>query len=117
MRRIELPSGKIIEVDSHGNLPLHICGGCGSNLVFPLEDTIEETEDERFSMTLRCPNCELCTDLIAKPEDCYALDDELEDAYCQMSKQLSNLTWANFAEEIERFVALMNDDRILPFDF
>jgi len=72
VRRVVLPSGKTIEVVYFDEIPafpavgdsgytesgedLHVCGSCGSDLVFPVE--WDEAGATHWEVTLRCPNCE-----------------------------------------------------------
>ena len=74
VRRVVLPSGKTIEVvyfdDSPGapqqsghpapapaqpeRTDLHVCGSCGSDLVYPVE--WDEAGATHWEVSLRCPN-------------------------------------------------------------
>jgi hypothetical protein len=145
LKRIVLPSGKTIEVvyfehpvappagdapaasDSTALVPapaaeprveerdLHICPGCDSNLVYPVQ--WEEADESHWHITLRCPNCERAEDGVFGQEQCDGFDDELERGTDALTRDYKRLMTANLAEEIDRFAAALDADAILPVDF
>lgn len=120
VRRIVLPSGRSIEVvrfeqQATGTQPLHICGQCSSALVQPVDWS--EVSDERWQLELSCPNCGRTVVDIYTEDQVHALEDQLDDGVADMLRDLQRLTQANMAEQIERFVAALAIDQILPEDF
>ena len=121
VRRIVLPSGRSIEVVRFpdGNAPtpagLHVCPDCRSELVQPLDWA--ETSNHRWNLTLACPNCSWCDHGVYDRDDIDRLEEKLDDGLAAMLDDLQRLTHANMAEEIERFVAALYADCILPEDF
>jgi hypothetical protein len=136
VKRVVLPSGKTIEVvyfDGEaviGEHPtaapaphapgevrheLHICRECDSGLVYPLE--WEEAGPDYWRVSLRCPNCEW-TAAGVFPQDLVDLFDERLDLGTeQVVGDLKRLMQANMSEEIDRFVAALHADAIVPEDF
>ena len=127
VRRVVLPSGKTIEVvyfDGQGAQTaeqaqtveqLHVCGGCASQLVHPVE--WDEAGASHWEVTLRCPNCEWSTTGVFHQELVERLDEELDRGTEALVRDLKRLMHANMEEEIERFVAALRADQILPMDF
>jgi hypothetical protein len=131
-RRVVLPSGKVIEVvyfeeqrRAHTQLPtpleddkiqdLHLCGGCGADLVYPVE--WEEYGATHWQVTLRCPNCEWVGTGIYEQNLVERFDEELDRGTEALVRDLKRLMHANMEEEIERFITALDDDLILPEDF
>ena len=121
VRRIVLPSGRSIEVVRfhepeepvrHG---LHLCPECESTLVQPL--AWSEASDERWDLTLECPNCWWSLEGIFDRDQVYALEDKLDEGLAEMLSDLKRLTHANMADQIDRFVTALDADLILPEDF
>jgi hypothetical protein len=94
---------------------LHVCEGCGSGLVYPMD--WEETGPERWSVTLRCPNCEWTRQGVFSQDEVDPFDEELDNGTQALIRDLRELTRANMAEDIDRFVAGLEADAILPMDF
>ena len=122
VHRIILPSGRKIEVVRFGQdgverayRPLHICWECSAPLVQPLSWT--ETEDEQWELELVCPNCGWGTSGVYSQAEVEELEDRLEEGLSEMLADLQRLAQANMTEEVERFVAALNADVILPEDF
>jgi hypothetical protein len=122
VHRIVLPSGRKIEVvrfpeqgtDFHCR-PLHICGNCHAPLVQPR--SWSETDDERWELVLACPNCEWTATGVYSQSEVEELEDRLEEGLSEMLADLQRLSQANMSEEIERFVAALDANVILPEDF
>ena len=120
VRRIVLPSGRSIEVirfgpeiaPEHG---LHVCPDCSSQLVQPID--WGETAGGFWELTLHCPNCEWLTEGIFDQNQVDAFEEHLDDGLADMLGDLRRLTQANMAEEIDRFVAALQSDAVLPEDF
>jgi hypothetical protein len=139
LKRIVLPSGKTIEVvyfehpaaapPAEALAPespvvaetrtservLHICPGCESNLVYPVQ--WEEADESHWHITLRCPNCEHAEDGVFGQEQCDGFDDELERGTDALTRDYKRLMTANLSEEIDRFAKALEADAILPVDF
>jgi hypothetical protein len=122
VRRIVLPSGRSIEVlrfDSRDDAPvrdgLHICQECESELVQPVE--WRATTDDRWELTLYCPNCDWSWCGIYSQGQIEGLEEQLDLGLDAIVRDLQRLTSANMADEIERFAAALEGDLILPEDF
>jgi hypothetical protein len=140
LKRIVLPSGKTIEVVYFEHQPasppaeaaapapavepavepqverdLHICPGCDSNLVYPVQ--WEEADESHWHITLRCPNCERTEDGVFGQEQCDGFDEELERGTDALTRDYKRLMTANLAEEIDRFAKALEVDGIMPVDF
>jgi hypothetical protein len=121
VRRIVLPSGRAIEVvrfhdvEEQTTRGLHICRNCGCDLVQPTNWS--ETSDERWELTLECPNCWAEVQGIYSRDEVDSLEEKLDDGLVQMLNDLQRLTQANMADEVDRFVGALNADLILPEDF
>jgi|SRR5579884_786952 len=122
VHRIVLPSGRKIEVvrfeDDSPRVerrPLHVCPECSSELVQPV--AWSETEDERWELDLRCPNCQWLGEGVFDQTEVEELEERLDDGLAAMLGDLHRLTQANMVEEVDRFVAALQADLILPEDF
>ncbi len=121
VRRIVLPSGRSIEVVRfnetqepvrHG---LHVCPDCDSELVQPT--SWSEASDERWELVLECPNCWWTTEGVYDRDEVHRLEERLDDGLADMLDDLKRLTHANMADQIDRFVAALESDLVLPEDF
>ena len=121
VRRIILPSGKSIEVvrfydrDQTPETGLHMCPDCSSELVQPV--SWAEAEGQRWELTLECPNCGWLEDGIYEREQVDKLEEKLDDGLAEMLGDLQRLTQSNMADDIDRFIAALDADLILPEDF
>jgi hypothetical protein len=122
VRRIVLPSGKSIEVvrfDGRTEAPahegLHLCQDCESELVQPVD--WQATTNDRWELTLYCPNCDWSCCGIYSHEQVEGLEEQLDLGVEAIVRDLKRLTSANMADEIERFAAALEADLILPEDF
>ena len=129
VKRVTLPSGKTIEVvyfeSAHATCEqpgtavprtdLHICAECDSRLVYPIE--WEEAGPENWRVSLRCPNCEWSVTGIFGQELVDNFDECLDEGTEQLVSDLKQLMHANMSEEIERFVAALEAEALLPEDF
>ena len=134
VKRVTLPSGKTIEVvyfesarveneGVSGATPaparsgegLHVCVECSSKLVYPVH--WEEAGPAHWRVSLRCPNCEWEA-TGAFPQDLVDdFDERLDEGTEQLVSDLKQLMHANMSEEIERFVAALDAEALLPEDF
>jgi hypothetical protein len=94
---------------------LHICPGCDSNLVYPVQ--WEEADESHWLITLRCPNCEHNEEGVFGQEQCDGFDDELERGTDALTRDYKRLMTANLSEEIDRFAAALDANAVLPEDF
>jgi hypothetical protein len=139
VRRVVLPSGKTIEVvyfddqaveaveqpvetvvapvvaSAETGHDLQLCGGCGSDLVYPLD--WEEAGTTHWEVDLRCPNCEWSNSGVFCQEDVERFDEELDRGTEAMVRDLKRLMHANMEDDIRRFVAALEGDHIVPDDF
>lgn len=119
LRRILLPSGRCVEVVRFQEQPsqrqLHLCPQCSSDLVHPLE--WNEAANGRWELSLECPNCWWKSEGMFEREQVHELEDRLDDGFARMLDDLKRLTHANMAEQIDRFLAALHCDQILPEDF
>jgi hypothetical protein len=94
---------------------LHVCRECSSQLVYPT--FWEQSGEERWTVELRCPECEhTVTGSWAQPV-LDRFDLHLEEATQSVLDDLMTLSRVNFEEDVERFVAALHEDLILPIDF
>jgi len=133
VKRVTLPSGKTIEVvyfesarveaEQPGldgavgrtHQELHVCAECSSELVYPIE--WEEAGPESWRVSLRCPNCEW-TATGSFPQDVVdEFDERLDEGTEVLVSDLKSLMHSNMTEEIERFVAALDAEALLPEDF
>ncbi len=140
VKRVVLPSGKTIEVvyfkDAHGaplepvpvqseragrqpavepRQDLTLCGGCDSRLVYPVE--WEEAGPENWSVILECPNCGRAREGVFAQDTVERFDEQLDAGADALTRDYKRLMRANMADEIDRFVAALEADAILPEDF
>lgn len=137
VRRVVLPSGKMIEVvyfeDPVGAphsehdidaertdvgsqaADLHVCARCESDLVYPTE--WDEASTSHWEVARRCPNCEWTNTGIFEQEIVERFDEELDRGTETLVRDLKRLMHANMEDEIECFVSALELDQILPEDF
>jgi hypothetical protein len=133
VKRVALPSGKTIEVvyfesarveheqPAAGSVPsrsgqeLHICADCSSELVYPTH--WEEAGGENWRVSVRCPNCEWASTGVFSQDLVDGFDERLDEGTEQLVSDLKRLMHANMSEEIDRFVAALDAEALLPEDF
>lgn len=126
IKKIILPSGKSVEIvyfhaedallEEDGNASnLEQCPECTSTLVYPV--SWRETEDDCWEIELRCPNCEWAERGIYRHNDVERFDEVLNRGTDRLIDDLEHLTKANMEADIERFVAALGTDAIMPMDF
>jgi hypothetical protein len=132
-RRVDLRSGKTMEVVGASNRAAgrdsgregtradertrdpHRCPLCGSSLVYPT--AWRPVNRSTWEVDLRCPNCQLVRLAVLDQEVAERFDDELELEAATLVEDLGRLSEANMTEDVERFVAALEADAILPSDF
>jgi hypothetical protein len=94
---------------------LEICPCCDSDLVYPVD--WEPAESERWRVALRCPDCEWLGGGVYSQEVVDAFDEALDLGTAALLEALTQLTRANLEDQVERFLAALEADLILPEDF
>jgi hypothetical protein len=129
VKRVVLPSGKTIEVVyfreteepmalqpvPEPDQDLHVCVGCESELVYPVE--WEEAGPESWTVLLHCPNCEGQREGVFHQETVERFDEALDKGAEELARDYRGLIRANMADELERFTVALQADAILPEDF
>ena len=126
VRRVVLPSGKTIEVvyfedvDVPVEAPeqreaLHVCPSCRCELVHPV--AWHEAGPDHWDVELRCPNCAWVGDGTYDQDTVDCLDVHLDRGTEALLRDLERLTHANMEDDIDRFVAALGADLIVPEDF
>ena len=70
-----------------------------------------------WELSLECPNCSWSEVGTFDRSQVEALEERLDDGLADMLDDLRRLTQVNMTDEIERFVAALEADLILPEDF
>jgi hypothetical protein len=94
---------------------LHVCPSCTSHLVYPIDWA--PADRKRWSVELRCPNCEWHGNGVYAQEIVDRFDEQLDRGTEELLGDLTMLTRANMEEQVERFVAALNAGWIVPEDF
>ena len=94
---------------------LHICPACSSGLVHPVD--LAPERGRRWSVALRCPDCEWHGEGIFAQEVVDRFDEVLNVGTEQLLNDLNLLARANMEEHVDRFAAALHADQILPEDF
>ena len=94
---------------------LHICPSCDSPLVYPTDWA--PADRRRWNVALRCPDCEWHGDGVYTQDVVDRFDEALDVGTEQLLDDLNLLARANMEEQVERFVAAIQADQILPEDF
>jgi hypothetical protein len=120
VRKVTLPSGKTIEVISFEQVPgtatdLHVCPVCTSELVYPVDWA--EAGRTHWEVSLRCPNCEWTFTGVYDDDVIQRFDDVLDEGTEALVADLRQLTRANMEADVERFIAAIYADYLLPEDF
>ncbi len=117
---IVLPSGQAIRVIRR-NAPepcereLYDCPACGSDLVEPTRWA--QAPAGQWSLALRCPNCGRCESGTFSAAQVERLEDHLDTGLGEMIADLQQLTRANMAADVDRFLEALKAGYILPEDF
>ena len=94
---------------------LHICPACASALVHPVDWA--PAEGRCWTVDLRCPDCEWTGGGTYSQKVVDRYDAVLDEGTRAILADLTRLAQANMREHVERFVAALRADRILPEDF
>jgi len=76
-----------------------------------------ESADGRWELVLRCPNCTWCATGFCTQRQMEEFEERLEEGLARILGDLKRLAHANMAEQIDRFVAALHADLVLPEDF
>jgi hypothetical protein len=127
-RRVVLPDGQAVDVLSVQSEPaaapeqragveqgLHVCPDCSSRLVAPV--AWEQAGPAQWAITLECPNCAWWDADIFEEADVERFDEQLDRGTEALVRDLMRLMRANMEDDVERFLAALRADAILPEDF
>jgi len=128
-RRVTLPTGQAIDVlfveggehmpDMRANTQtetgLHVCPDCGSSLVAPV--AWDQAGPHEWAVTIQCPNCEWWDADVFDEATVERFDEELDRGTEALVRDLLRLMRANMEDDVERFLAALHADAILPEDF
>ena len=128
-RRVTLPTGQAIDVlfvEGGERAPeapagvqtesgLHVCPECASSLVAPV--AWEQAGPREWAVTIQCPNCEWWDADVFDEEAVERFDEELDRGTEALVRDLLRLMRANMEDDVERFLAALHADAILPEDF
>ena len=94
---------------------LHICPACASELVQPTDWA--PAAGRRWLVDLRCPDCEWRGGGTYSQSIVDRFDEVLDDGTDAVLSDLTTLSRANMEDHVEKFVAALQADKILPEDF
>jgi hypothetical protein len=94
---------------------MHVCPRCSSILVQPANWGDEG--DGRWSVELRCPECEWRDRHSCSQDELDRYDEELDRHAWELIEDLRALTRINMRVEADRFAIALSNDSILPEDF
>jgi predicted sugar kinase len=128
-RRVTLPTGQAIDVlfvdgaerqpdvpaDTQTETGLHVCPDCASPLVAPV--AWDQAGPHEWAVTIQCPNCEWWDADVYDEETVERFDEELDRGTEALVRDLLRLMRANMEDDVERFLAALRVDAILPEDF
>ena len=93
----------------------HHCPVCRSPLVYPVD--WDRSGPASWTMILRCPECETRREVTLGRASVEELNRELYQGAQAIAREADRLTRRNFEDEVERMVAALERDLILPMDF
>lgn len=130
-RRIPLAGGREVEIVYYNEpispdalapgLPagpstdLHICRGCGCELVQPT--SWDALPGDLWRIGRRCPSCLDTTTETVSQEEAELYDDILSEGMEEALCTLREVSRRRMSEDVERMTAAIWDDLLLPFDF
>jgi hypothetical protein len=101
--------------EARGSRDLHICPSCGADFVYPTDWA--PAERGRWSVALRCAECDWMGGGIYEQDVVDRFDDALDGSTESILEDLTALTEANMLDQIDGFVAALWAEQILPEDF
>jgi hypothetical protein len=99
----------------HSTDDLTICACCGGDFVYPVDWA--PAGETRWRVSLRCPECEWRGGGVYGQHVVDRFDEALDDSMQSVLDDLELLTRSNMEEQIDRFVAALEADLIVPEDF
>lgn len=124
-RRVTLPTGQSVDVlfvegaqraaETPREAGLHVCPECLSELVAPV--AWEQAGPREWAVTIQCPNCEWWDADVFDEATVDRFDEQLDRGTEALVRDLLRLMRANMEDDVERFVAALRADAILPEDF
>jgi hypothetical protein len=93
----------------------HACPVCGSDLVYPVD--WDRSGRSSWTLHLRCPECETRREVTLGRASVEQLNRELYFGAQALAREAEQMTRRNFEDEVERIVAALERDLILPMDF
>jgi hypothetical protein len=97
--------------------PLHICPGCGSDLVQPTSWQQEEGHRRSWRVWRRCPECEWVCEAVHDEVAIDAFDEQLDLGSQALALALRALEHANMSAMTDSFVHAIASDLITADDF
>jgi hypothetical protein len=94
---------------------LHVCPNCSSPLVQPVE--WEPSDDDSWSVLLRCPECEVFHAGVYGQAELDAYDLELDRGEALLRVTYLQVSTENMATEIDAFAQALEAGAVLPEDF
>jgi DNA-directed RNA polymerase subunit RPC12/RpoP len=91
------------------------CPVCGSRLVYPVD--WDRSGPASWTLALRCPECEMRREVTLGRASVEHLNRELYQGAQELARAADRVTRRNFEEEVEKLVAALERDLILPMDF
>jgi ribosomal protein S27E len=91
------------------------CPVCGSTLVYPVD--WDRSGPASWTLALRCPECETRREVTLGRASVERLNRELYQGAQELARAADRVTRRNFEDEVERIVAALERDLILPMDF
>ena len=95
---------------------LHVCPECSSKLVQPIAWE-QVSSGSEWRLWRRCPECEWHGDEVHRESTIDDYDEQLDFGTRELAEELRVLQHTNMEEAIDRFVAALHADLILPEDF
>ena len=114
-RALESPEGPAPAEEAAPPPPLHVCPGCASDLVYPVE--WEESSGTTWTVERRCPNCEWRHVGEFGDTELGRFDDLLNEGTETLLVALRDTTRANMEAAVERMIDAIKLDLIEPMDF
>jgi hypothetical protein len=94
---------------------LHVCAHCRSELVQPVDGA--EPVPGLWDLTLRCPECERFIEVRTDAAAVERYEHELDRGLAVLQREMDDFARLSFEEDVERFVAALEADAIMPMDF
>jgi hypothetical protein len=93
----------------------HVCPVCGSDLVYPID--WDRSGPSSWMLILRCPECETRREVRLGRASVEQFNRELYFGAQALAREADQMMRRNFEDEVQRIVAALERDLILPMDF